>query len=110
FSIVINVFRDRRETGAIEASPDVPDPNASEPSAEIESLEFGQLVARHVSSLPLRQREVLVLIAFENLSIGEAATVLGISEQNVRTNLHYARERLRQKLTPFVRIPGRGTP
>ena len=48
------------------------------------------------------QREVLVLIAYEGHSIAEAAGVLEISEQNVRTTLHLAREKLRTQLTPYL--------
>ena len=57
---------------------------------------------RRISALPLRQREVLVLTAYEQLRPSEVADVLGISESNVYANLHYARARLREELTPYL--------
>jgi DNA-directed RNA polymerase specialized sigma24 family protein len=64
--------------------------------------ETGELVAREVERLPQRQREVLVLIAYENHRISEAAAVLELSEQNVRTNLHLARQKLRPRLSKHL--------
>ena len=63
--------------------------------AEGESLR----ALRHaLDGLPARQRDLLHLVFYEDLSIAEASAVLGISEGTART--HYARgkERLRQAL------------
>lgn len=108
FQIAVNVFRDGLRARA--AAPrrdgnepaDRPDPRAPDPPAEAAAGELGRLVAGFVSALPPRQREVLVLVAYENLSPGEAAAVLGLTPQNVRTNLHLARERLREQLKPYL--------
>lgn len=106
FQVVVNAFRDRlrgRRDDAPEALSDqLPDVRAPDPVAEAAAGELGELVARLVSSLPPRQREVLVLCAYENLSAPEAAAVLGVSPQNVRTSLHLARERLRGQLAPYL--------
>ena len=59
-----------------------------------------------VGMLPPRQREVLVLSVYEEQSSAEIAVMLGISEQNVRTNLHLGREKLRELLAPFVSESG----
>jgi RNA polymerase sigma-70 factor (ECF subfamily) len=102
FSIIVNVWRDRFR-GKPEAQPlemEPADPRAA--IDPIESAEIGQIVAGKISSLPPRQREVLVLIAFEQLSASEAAGVLGISQENVRVNLFHARQRLKQELAPYL--------
>jgi len=104
FRIVINCFRDRVEKVA-RSEPlrgDSIDARASDPAHVALASEFGQTVAREVSRLPPRQREVLVLSAYEQMSIAEIAATLEISEQNVRTNLHLARERMRERLGPHV--------
>jgi RNA polymerase sigma factor (sigma-70 family) len=64
--------------------------------------ELRDLVAQRISALPVRQREVLVLTAYEQMKPREVAKVLGISESNVYANLHYARKRLREELTPYL--------
>lgn len=100
FRIVINAFRDQPVRGANGIEQDVAVSDIGHGRAEAE--EFGAIVVRHVSNLPPRQREVLVLIAFEQLSTANAAAVLGISEQSVRTNLHIARERMRENLAKYM--------
>jgi RNA polymerase sigma-70 factor (ECF subfamily) len=109
--IVVNAFRDHLRRRGIDASTaelpdgqahDVADPRSADPLAEASAEELGRIIAGMVSSLPPRQREVLVLVAYEHLSPTEAAAVMGVTEQNARTNLHFARERLRRQLGPYV--------
>jgi RNA polymerase sigma-70 factor (ECF subfamily) len=110
FQIVVNVFRDRlRATHAREAEPlpgDLEDPqHASDPLVVAAEHEVGHAVARAVSMLPPRQREVLVLVAYEQLSPGEAAAVLGITQENARASLHFARQRLKRQLKHLLDEP-----
>ena len=108
--IVVNAFRDRLRRRGIDVSAELPDGQvcdmadrrAADPVAEASAGELGRIVAGMVSSLPPRQREVLVLVAYEQLSPSEAAAVIGVTEQNARTNLHFARERLRRQLEPYL--------
>jgi RNA polymerase sigma-70 factor (ECF subfamily) len=104
YRIVINVFRDESAARARteQLDRDVPDPRCSDPANEAWVGELGRLVARRVSALPPRQREVLVLIAYEGLSASEVANVLGISKANVHATLHVARQRLRIQLTSHL--------
>jgi RNA polymerase sigma-70 factor (ECF subfamily) len=106
--IVINVFRDHVEARRPVCQPEVhPGDLSSDPSRQAQSREFAELVAQCVSRLPPRQREVLVLIAYESFSTRDAAEMLQISEQNVRTNLHLAREKLKEDLSVYVKEPTR---
>jgi len=50
---------------------------------------------RGIASLPVAQREVLLLVALEDLSYGETARVLGIPTGTVMSRLARAREKLR---------------
>ena len=54
-------------------------------------------VLEAMDSLPARQREVLYLHACEELSLGEIATVLGISPDAAKASLCEARKRLRRR-------------
>jgi len=51
-----------------------------------------------VDSLPPKEREVLVLSAFEELSSVEIAEVLGVTESSVRSRLFRARNIMAERL------------
>ena len=107
FRIVISAFRDHLAAEARHGSPAevtdaLADPRSEEPSAATMRGELRNLIARRISALPPRQREVLVLIACEQMAPREVAGVLGISESNVHANLHYARARLREEFAPYL--------
>jgi RNA polymerase sigma-70 factor (ECF subfamily) len=104
FRIVINAWHDHwstRQWHDQELSEDVADERTN-PVLDAEETEIGEAVAKAISTLPPRQREVLVMIAYEGMQVSEVAAALRISEQNIRTNLHLARERLRKKLKAFL--------
>lgn len=110
FQIVINVFRDqirrkRSAGGSEEVVDEIEDLSIMHPAQRMQGKELGELIARHVSSLPPRQREVLILVAYEQMPTAQAAAVLGISEQNARTNLHLARQVLKKRLANYLGEP-----
>jgi RNA polymerase sigma-70 factor (ECF subfamily) len=105
FRIVINVFRDR----LARAKPpeqsefdELADHRGGDPASELQTSELGELIAARVSALPTRQREVMVLTAFEGFSPKETAKLLSISEANVHATLGVARERLRKELASYL--------
>src|SRR4051794_36404895 len=74
----------------------------------------GEAVGRALAGLPERDREILLLHAWEGLSRREIAAALGCSAANVSVRLHRARTRFaaafaddpRQADAPFPRING----
>jgi len=56
-------------------------------------------VLHHLHRLPMRQREVLALVA-DGFSAAEIADLLGITTSTVRSNLRHARQTLRDRLLP----------
>jgi len=64
----------------------------------LERVETRTQVRACVAELPEQYRAVIVLRDFEELSTGEAAQVLGISENAVKIRLHRARQALRTLL------------
>jgi RNA polymerase sigma-70 factor (ECF subfamily) len=107
FQIVVNVIRDKFRKRRVSLRIDEPesqivDQTHDPPPAVAAAQELGEIVAALVQSLPPRQREVLVLVAFEQMTTAEAAGVLGITDQNARTTLHLARQRLREQLAPYM--------
>lgn len=100
--IVINTHRDHRSRNAPPAasleSTDPPADTRPDPARLMESGDTARIIAQKISGLPLRQREVLVLTVYEQMDAHEVAATLGMSEQNVRTTLHYARQKLKEAL------------
>lgn len=71
----------------------------------------GQLVRRELvralEQLPREQREVILLVALEGMTYGEAAETLGIAQGTVMSRLSRGRERLRRLLeegAPALRV------
>jgi len=104
FRIVINAFRDglaRRKP--VEALPlELLDERQADPSSSAATRELGARIAELIGGLPVRQREVLVLMTYEGQTAAETAEVLGTTTANVHSTLHVARERLRRQLAPFL--------
>jgi RNA polymerase sigma-70 factor, ECF subfamily len=57
-----------------------------------------RVLAQALASLSERDREILLLIAWEELSIEQAATMLGCSRPTLSVRLHRARQRLASAL------------
>jgi RNA polymerase sigma-70 factor (ECF subfamily) len=73
------------------------DHDRSAPSAEDVALD-GSSVAQAFDELSAKDRQVLSLLVFEQLSIKEIAVVLGTTENNTSQRLKRARERLAKNL------------
>jgi RNA polymerase sigma-70 factor (ECF subfamily) len=105
FQILINAFRDRlrgKRARSEAMGDEVSDVRSIDPLIATQVAEMAEIVAKLVSSLPPRQREVLVLMVYEQMSSSDVAKMLGMTEQNVRTNLHFARQRLKAQLGPYM--------
>jgi len=63
--------------------------------------ELRESVARLLSSLSCRQREVLLLVFYHDLTLDQAAQVLGISVGSVRVHYERGKDNLRRRLAPF---------
>jgi RNA polymerase sigma-70 factor, ECF subfamily len=60
-------------------------------------------VLQALAHLPEKDRELLLLVAWDGLSIGEAAAVLRCSATAAKVRLHRARRRFRAELQRFER-------
>lgn len=56
-----------------------------------------EVVRKAVLTLPAQYREAILLFYFEDKSVAEAASVLGIAEGTLKARLHRGRELLRHK-------------
>jgi RNA polymerase sigma-70 factor (ECF subfamily) len=81
---------------------EVPD-QSNDPLGAVVSKETSDRVRLAVESLPLLQREVLVLFEYEELPLEEIATIVDAELAAVKSRLHRARERLRKVLMPAMK-------
>lgn len=60
-------------------------------------------VRREVAALPEKQRRVIELLKFEELSVREVASQLGMSEANVKVTAHRGYRALRRRVEAWTR-------
>lgn len=73
-----------------------------DPERRVAQHEIRRLLEEAIDRLPEEFRVVLIARAVEDMSIEEAATVLGLNPETVKTRLHRARHRLREMLEARV--------
>lgn len=80
------------------------------PSETLERMEMRTILRDAVAALAPIYREVLLLREIEEMSVGESAEVLGISQAAVKVRLHRARLMLQKRLAPQLKqmSPKRG--
>jgi len=66
--------------------------------------ELASIIKTLTGELPLKQRLVFVLRDLQDLTVEEVADVTGMSPGSVKTNLHFARRRIRRYLVEYYRV------
>ena len=92
---VCNEFNRVRKTEPLDNEPQDP---ASAPERDVAEFESARQVRKLVAGLPERQREVVVLRIFVDLSVKETAQSMGCREGTVKALLHKATEKLKLKI------------
>ncbi|MCC8248255.1 SigE family RNA polymerase sigma factor [Saccharothrix luteola] len=98
--VVVNLARDRwrrvkRRVGELPLNDLVAPPA---PGDHARTVVDQQAVRQAVAALPQRQREVVVLRFFADLSVAETAQTMGTTEGTVKSQTHRALSLLRQSL------------
>jgi RNA polymerase sigma factor for flagellar operon FliA len=75
------------EGGQVSLLDTISDPNAVDPHEEIKAVELKDRLADAIESLPDRERLVVALYYYENLTLREIGEVLGVTESRV-SQLH----------------------
>jgi RNA polymerase sigma factor for flagellar operon FliA len=76
------------------------DPDASSPEAEMDASAIKDRIADEIARLPEREKVVIALYYYENLTLREIGEVLGVTESRVSQLHTKAVLRLRSHLTP----------
>ncbi|MGJ3263443.1 MAG: sigma-70 family RNA polymerase sigma factor [Salinarimonas sp.] len=76
-----------------EAAARLPD-DADDPEVELAKRDKGALMRRVIASLSPVHREIVDLVYYQEQSVAEAAAVLGVPENTVKTRMFYARKQL----------------
>ncbi|HUM12076.1 MAG TPA: sigma-70 family RNA polymerase sigma factor [Myxococcaceae bacterium] len=104
FSVVRNMAARARRRHWLEARAPwraflggAPEPG---PHEAVASEQHGAQVRRALGTLPARQREVLDLVFFHEMSVEQAAQVMDVSPGTARTHYHRGKLRLLELLGP----------
>jgi RNA polymerase sigma-70 factor (ECF subfamily) len=92
--LVCGEYNRRRTAESLEAEPADP---AEGPERRADDEEAARRVRELVAVLPTRQREVVMLRIFEELSVAETARAMGCRQGTVKALLHKAIARLRSE-------------
>jgi len=100
--IAVNEALSRRRRNALFVQGDddmiLADETTPDPEQQASASELREVMEREVAALPDSFRTVVVLRDVEGASTNETASILGISEDLVKTRLHRARALLRDRL------------
>jgi RNA polymerase sigma-70 factor (ECF subfamily) len=98
FTVMHNVYVNQIRAARPGTPLDDEMPELARPARESEALELRD-VERAIGALPPEQREVLLLVALEDMSYAAAARALGIPIGTVMSRLSRARDKLRAMLS-----------
>ncbi len=96
-NLAVNQFRKSASRGRHVPIDETNEDSFGEAASQEQKLMYQDVLAK-LARLPEDQREVLLLVAVEDLSYAEAAKVLGIPVGTVMSRLSRARDRLQQEI------------
>lgn len=112
FAIAANAcrsaLRKRKPETVWQASEELPQIDGLEPDELLARRESADQVSAAVAELPERQREVVVLRIWNELSFAEIAAAMGCTEGTARAHMHHGLASLRKRLEALEFSHGAG--
>jgi RNA polymerase sigma-70 factor, ECF subfamily len=90
----LSLLRKRREDTLDEATAEAIEDPSDDPQRAVEKLDKGEKLRACLAALSREHREIVDLVYFHEKSVEEAAQILGIPENTVKTRMFYARKKL----------------
>lgn len=75
------------------------------PERQVLNKELGKRIDDAIHTLPVKQRQVILLRDVEGVESGEVCRMLGLSDTNQRVLLHRARTKVREALESYMKQP-----
>ncbi len=91
--------------GAATDERDAPASSSAKPDRSAERVETAARLSRALARLAPRQREVLHLVFYEEVSIADAAAIMGVSVGSARQHYERGKKRLKELLDDEPRTP-----
>jgi RNA polymerase sigma-70 factor, ECF subfamily len=110
-NLCLDHLRSRRRRNWVSISDDGDEKNndvqgGSDPSDQTSGDDLLSIIRKLSAGLPETQRTVFVLRDLQDLPIQEVCAITGLSEGSVKTNLYYARRKLREQLIHGYGVKG----
>ncbi|HEU0158817.1 MAG TPA: sigma-70 family RNA polymerase sigma factor [Hyphomicrobiaceae bacterium] len=94
----VSVLRRRREESwNEEEAAEIADAE-DDPEVQLQKTDKASLLRRCLEALSPEHREVIDLVYYHEMSIGEVSSIVGIPESTVKTRMFYARKRMSELL------------
>jgi RNA polymerase sigma-70 factor (ECF subfamily) len=90
----LSLLRKRRDVGLDEETAEAIEEPSDGPEVIVAKQDKGEKLRQCLASLSREQREVIDLVYYHEKSVEEAARIVGIPENTVKTRMFYARKKL----------------
>lgn len=99
FTIMHNLFINQVSKSSLYVFEDIQEHESIESTVNDPAQDyFAVQLKMHMENLPIKQKEVMLLVSLEGFSYEEVAKILDIPMGTVMSRLHRSREKLRQTL------------
>jgi len=98
----VRKIRRRNEVAMEEFSEKISKNYLGDPDVAMDNKEMARIIRILAGNLPEKQQLVFILRDIQCMESAEVQVILGLSETNVKSNLHHARKSIREKIDRIV--------
>jgi RNA polymerase sigma-70 factor, ECF subfamily len=94
----LSALRRRPDEALDEATVAAIEDPSDDPEVSLEKKDKGVLIRKCLAGLSAEHREIIDLVYYHERSVEEAAAIVGVPENTVKTRMFYARKKLAELL------------